>query len=150
MYNIYEIVDNVCVKVKNDIACRRQADLIIRELDSVYEFSLRDFPYNSFSNLPARHCAAYFSLLGQKRIIEMSVTKQYELNGSLHRGDPHTVLSASYNAGLILKDLREFINKNYLRLDHIRPSEILEAIPPIIYRETIHSSVIGVVRWELV
>ncbi len=146
MDNIYEIVDNVCVKVKNDIACRRQADLIIRELDSLCEYALRNFPYYSFNNLPGYHCAAYFSLLGQKRRIEMSVTEQYELNGSLHKGDPHIVLSASYNAGLILKDLREFINKNYLRLDHIRPSEILEAIPPIIYREIISADFIGVVR----
>ena len=160
MDNIYELVDNACSKVRNDIACRLEADRIIQEFNYSY---INSVPRNGFYNLPNRHCVAHFYLLGQNRYIEMNVTEKYVLNGPIYTSDLHVAYNAQINAGKIIANLKEFINKNYLRLKDIRPSEILEAIPPIIYKEilygdhqrgssppTYHNCRIGVVRWGLV
>ena len=164
MDNIYELVDDACVKVKNDTAYRKAADLIIRGLNFL-DIDNLPHTHNSCYAVHAgyHHCAAYFHLLGQRRSIEMRVYEKYEREVSTNYEDPRTARSAQINAGKIIANLKEFINKNYLRLNDIRPSEILEAIPPIIYKEilygdhqrgssppTYHNCRIGVVRWELV
>ena len=163
MDNIYKLVDNACTKVKNELACRRAADLIIiRELNHL---DITDLPCANFNWLPPcyHHRAAYFYLLGQRRSIEMRVYQEYEREVSENYIDFDTPLSAQINTREIITALKRFINKNYLRISDISPSEILEAIPPIIYRvilngdyrrgsspPTYYDCRVAVVKWELV
>lgn len=162
MDNIYKLVDDICAKVKNDTAYRKAADLIIRELNHL---DITNLPCANFNKLPPcyHHRAAYFYLLGQRRSIEMRVYQEYEREVSENYIDLNAPLSAEINTREIITGLRKFIDKNYLRISDISPSEILEAIPPIIYRvilygdyrrgsspPTYYDCTVVVVKWELV
>ena len=162
MDNIYKLVDNACTKVKNELACRRAADRIIQELSYL---DITNLPCANFNKLPPcyHHRAAYFDLLGQRRSIEVSVIEEYEREVSENYTDFNTPLSAQINTREIITALKRFINKNYLRISDISPSEILETIPPIIYRVVVNGDYrrgsspptyydcrVAVVKWELV
>ncbi len=164
MDNIYEVVDTVCTEVKNDIACRQRADRIIKELsylsDHYYTHPieirdlLRSFPPDSFPYSPFIHRVTSFSFLGLTLSVQMSISEGDE-------PEPYEntmALNSHHNIDLINKALKKFVDANYLRLEHIERSEILEAIPPISYgyyarrgeKYHLEEFIKVIIQWELV
>ena len=177
MDNIYKLVDNACTKVKHDIKCRVETDRIIHHLDALMcpshwtggnwrEETTEEILYRTKQGMRSHYTVSLFSFLGVVWEVCYSVDVQASSrcywdceqdNQRVH--DLKLVLAPYEMTGLLLSQVKRFIEDNSSRVFDIKPEEIEKFVLPIknvvwigevnYSRLYSHSNCEAVVEWEL-
>jgi hypothetical protein len=143
MYNIYEIVDNICTKVKYHIKCEEAATRILASLE-YQKWVQRDFNNTEYMRQAIkdqrrlRSCAAILDLFGAS----WEIASYVDIIASDRRGkfdwkdhnkrvaDLEILLDTNRMASSIYSQIRRFIEDNSYRILDVKPKELEEFVSP--------------------
>lgn len=149
MDNIYKLVDNACTKVKHDIKCRVETDRIIHHLDDLMRLShwtgsnwreetTEEILYRTKQGMRSHYTVSLFSFLGVVWEVWYFVDVQTssrrfgdweQYNQRVH--DLKLALDPYRMTGLLLSQVKKFIDDNSHRVFDIKPEEIEKFVLPI-------------------
>jgi hypothetical protein len=144
MYNIYELVDNICTKVKYSIKCEETATNIIRSLEH-QKWTQRDFNNTEYMRQAIkdrrrlRSCAAILDLFGASweiaSYVDIIASHRQSFNGrydwddhNKRVADLEMLLDTNRMVSSIYSQIRRFIEDNRSRILDVKPKELEEFV----------------------
>jgi len=177
MDNIYKLVDDACVKVKHDIKCRVETDRIIHHLDALMclshwtggnwrEETTEEILYRTKQGMRSHNTVSLFSFLGVVwevgYFVDVQTSSRRFGDWEQHNQRVHDLklaLDPYRMTGLLLSQVKSFIEDNSSRVFDIKPEEIEKFVLPIKNvvwigevnhsRLYSHSNCEAVVEWKL-
>jgi len=146
MYNIYEIVDNICTKVKYSIKCEEEVTLILKYID--YQKSTQgDFNNTGYMRQAIKdgrrvcRCVAMLDLFGASweigSYVDIIASHRQIFSGSYdwedhdkRVSDLEMLLDTNRMASSIYSQIRRFIEDNRSRILDVKPKELEEFVSP--------------------
>jgi|688.fasta_scaffold751260_1 hypothetical protein len=143
MYNIYEIVDHICTKVKYSIKCEEAATRILASLEH-QKWAQRDFNNTEYMRQAIRDrrrlrsCAAILDLFGASweiasyvDVIASDRRGSYDWDGHNNRvADLEMLLDTNRMVSSTYSQIRRFIEDNRSRILDVEPKELEEFVSP--------------------
>ena len=145
MYNIYELVDNICTKVKYSIKCEEAVTNIIRSLEH-QKWTRRDVNAEDCvvqaikDRRKVRRCIAMLDLFGASWEINVSIdifasnrpsfTSTYDWE--LGKGEKYVgeLLNTNRMVSSVYSQILRFIEYNRYRILDVKPKELEEFVHP--------------------